>query len=263
MDKKKSNSLVIARKYFDLYYFLSKQDIKNRFRRSYLGIGWLVVQQLMFALFASIVWARVFGIDANNFIPFLVIGIAIWGFITASMVESCSIFIQTRAYLRQFPLPHSVFIFRYLLTNVYYLAIGMITALFVFIIFNKFNLLGIFYSIPGILILLVYFYAASGTMAYLGLRYRDFQHALTGIFSLLFIVTPVIFPPEILIKKGISMVIYLNPFASLIDIVRHPIINGEFAPIQQYATAIVFTSILLIVQYVLEKKWGRLVPFWA
>ncbi len=263
MDKKKSNSLTIARKYFDLYYFLSKQDIKNRFRRSYLGIGWLVVQQMMFALFASIVWARLFGIDAGSFIPFLVVGIAIWGFITASMVESCGIFVQTRAYLRQFPLPHSVFIFRYLLTNLYYLFIGMLTALTVFIIFNKFNFLGVIYSIPGLIILIIYFYAASGTMAYLGLRYRDIQHALTGIFSLLFIVTPVIFPSEVLLKKGISMVIYLNPFASLIDIVRHPIINGEFASFQQYATSITFTIFLLTFQYILEKKWGRLVPFWA
>ena len=69
--------------------------------------------------------------------------------------------------------------------------IGLITALVVFIAFNKFSFLGIIYAIPGLVILLVYFYAASGTMAYLGLRYRDFQHALTGLFSLLFIVTPV------------------------------------------------------------------------
>ena len=141
--------------------------------------------------------------------------------------------------------------------------IGLITALVVFIAFNKFSIFGILYAIPGLLILLAYFYAASGTMAYLGLRYRDFQHALTGLFSLLFIVTPVIFPPEILIKKGISIVVYMNPFASLIEVVRYPIINAGFAGLTQYAIAIGFTSFLLIFQIILAKRWGRLVPFWV
>ena len=263
MSHKKSSMLITAIKYFDLYYFLAKQDLQSRFRRSYLGIGWLVVQQLMFALVANIVWSRMFGVESGTFIPFLVVGIAIWGFIVASMVESCSIFIHARGYLKQFSLPQSVFIFRSLLTNAYYLMIGLITSLVVFIAFNKFSFFGILYAIPGLLILLVYFYAASGTMAYLGMRYRDFQHALTGLFALLFIVTPVIFPSEILIKKGISIVIYMNPFASLIEVVRHPIINAEFAELTQYGIAIGFTTVLLIFQIILANRWGRLVPFWA
>lgn len=263
MSHKKFNILNSAIKHFDLYYFLSKQDLQSRFRRSYLGIGWLVVQQLMFALVANLVWSKMFGVDSSTFIPFLVIGIAIWGFIVASMVESCSIFINARGYLKQFSLPQSVFILRSLLTNAYYLMIGLVTSLVVFIAFNKFSLFGVLYAIPGILILLVYFYAASGTMAYLGLRYRDFQHALTGLFSLLFIVTPVIFPPEILMQKGISIVIYMNPFASLIEVVRYPIINAGFAELTHYSIAVGFTSLLLIFQIILAKRLGRLVPFWA
>ncbi len=263
MSHKKLSMLNIAIKYFDLYYFLSKQDLQSRFRRSYLGVGWLVVQQLMFSLVASVVWSRMFGVDSSTFIPFLVVGIAIWGFIVASMVESCSIFIQARGYLKQFPLPQSVFIFRSLLTNAYYLMIGLVTALVVFIAFNKFSFLGVLYSIPGLLILLIYFYAASGAMAYLGLRYRDLQHALTGLFSLLFIVTPVILPPEMLIQKGIGVVVYMNPFASLIEVVRYPIINAGFAGLAQYAIAVGFTSFMLIFQMILAKRWGRLVPFWA
>ena len=73
MSHKKLSMLNAAIKHFDLYYFLSKQDLQNRFRRSYLGIGWLVVQQLMFALIASVVWSRMFAVDTSTFIPFLVV----------------------------------------------------------------------------------------------------------------------------------------------------------------------------------------------
>jgi lipopolysaccharide transport system permease protein len=255
--------LSIAKKYFDLYIFLAHQDIKSRFRRSYLGVGWLVVQQLMFAFVASIVWSRIFSVDTSIFIPFLVIGITIWGFIVSSMVDSCATFVHSKAYLKQFHLPLEVLILRSLCTNVYYLIIGILTSFVVFLCFNKLSIIGIIYFIPGLLILIVYYYSACSTFAYLGLRFRDIQHALTGIFALLFIVTPVIFPPEILAQKGINFIVYLNPFASIIEVVRYPLIYDEFADPAQYAIALGFTIGLYLFQLILKNKWRRLVPFWA
>lgn len=257
------HELSVAIKYWDLYYSLSQQDLKSRFRRSRLGILWIVIQQLVFSLGAGLVWTNVFGVNANEFIPFLTIGITVWSFIASSMTEGCGTFVIAHSYLKQLPLPQSIFIFRTLLTQCFYLFVGIATTFIILVIFGKFKLISIVYTIPGLLILLIYFYAASGSMAYLGLRYRDIQHALTGIFSLLFILTPVIYPPEILIKKGIAFVVYGNPFASLIEIIRCPLLNNDFANTQHYLVALGFTNILLVIRFSLEKKWGRFVPFWS
>ena len=100
-------------------------------------------------------------------------------------------------------------------------------------------------------------------MAYLGLRYRDLPHALNAIFSLLFIVTPVIYPQEILMQKGVYMLIYANPFASLIEVVRFPIIKHTLAPVSQYFAATGFVLLMFILQRLLTRSWRRLVPFWA
>lgn len=257
------SDLSIAIKYFDLYYFLAKQDLKSRFRRSYLGISWIVIQQLFFSLVAGFVWSRIFGMKASEFIPFLTIGSVLWTFISAAMVEGCGTFVIAHGYLKQLPLPQSIFIFRTLFTSLFYLAVGLCTAIGVLIIFDKFNVLSIFYMLPGIIILVCYFYGISGSLAYLGLRYRDLQHAITSILSLLFIVTPVLYPPEVLVKKGIGIVIYMNPLASLIEIIRHPLLNNDFAPSHHYLISIAFVSFLMSLKLILKRKWERFVPFWA
>ncbi len=257
------SDLSVAIKYFDLYYFLAKQDLKSRFRRSYLGISWIVIQQLFFSLVAGYVWSRIFGMKASEFIPFLTIGSVLWTFISAAMIEGCGTFVIAHNYLKQLPLPQSIFIFRTLFTSLFYLAVGLCTIIGILIIFDKFNILSIFYMLPGIVILVCYFYGISGSFAYLGLRYRDLQHAITSILALLFIVTPVLYPPELLIKKGIAIVVYMNPLASLIELIRYPLLNNDFAHINHYLISIVFVLALMLLKFVLKRKWERFVPFWA
>lgn len=249
-------------KCFDLYYSLAKHDINNRFRRSKLGILWLILQQLLFVLGASVVWVNIFDMEVKDFIPFLIMGMTIWSFIVSSMIEGCGIFVINHGYLRNFCLAESIFIFRTLIANSFYLLLNMLTSIVVLITFNKFQFIGIIYAIPGILILIVYFYAASGTMAYLGLRYKDLNHALSSIFSLLFIITPVMFNPEMLLKKGISFAVYCNPFASILEIVRYPLLNGNLPEYHYYLIAIGFTSLLISTYFILKQKWRKFIPFW-
>lgn len=257
------NELGIIVKYWHIYSFLSIQDLKSKFRRSRLGVLWIVIQQLVFALGAGIVWSKVFGINVSEFIPFVTIGMTIWNFIASAMTEGCNTFVVSHAYIKQFPLPQSIFILRTLVTHSVYFAIGLCATFAILIVFGKFYIYGILCSLPGFALLLLYFYGASGAMSYLGLRYRDVQHAITGIISLLFIITPVMYPPEILLKKGITIIIYGNPFASLIEIIRCPLLNNEFADWLHYATASCFVLILISIRFALANKWRRFIPFWS
>jgi ABC-type polysaccharide/polyol phosphate export permease len=257
------NEFRLAVNNYTIWSYLSGSDVKSRFRRSKLGIIWPVIHQLAFSLGAGMIWAAVFHLKPEDFIPFLTLGFAIWGFISASMVEGCGAFVIAHGYLKQLPLPQSIFIFRTLYTQLIFLSLGLATALSVLFYFGKLSFLGILLGLPGILILIVYSYGAIGALAYLGLRYRDLQHGLSGVFSLLFVVTPVIYPADVLISKGFGLAIYGNPFSSLIEIVRHPILNGEFANLNHYLASSAFALALVFIRFFLGSRWARYVPFWS
>lgn len=255
--------IYLAIKYFDVYSFLAKQDIKSRFRGSKLGVIWIVIQQLVYAFGVGFIWSNIFGINASEFIPFITIGIAIWNFVSSAVVDGSYTFILAHGYIKQTPIPQSIFIFRTLCTQSMYLIVSILCSFFVMLVFNKLHILGIIYAIPGLLILILYFYGAAGSMAYLGLRFRDLQHAVSSIFGMLFILTPIVYPPEILIKKGIPFVVYCNPFASLIEIVRYPLLNNLLPDMIHYCVSIGFTILLIILRFSVAKKWERYVPFWS
>lgn len=254
---------MLAKRNYLIWSYLSKSDVINRFRRSKLGLLWPILQQLSFSLGAGLIWATVFNLKPVNFIPFLTLGFAIWAFIAAVMCEGCYTFVVAHGYLKQLPLAQSLFIFRTLYTQLIYLAIGFFTALSLLFFFGKLTYIGLLCSMPGICILILYGYSGIGLMAYLGLRYRDLQHGLAGLFNLLFVVTPVIYPADVLINKGFSVAIYGNPFASLIEVVRYPILNSEFADPIHYLTSAIFVLLLLFLRFYIGLRWSRLVPFWS
>ena len=259
----KSNELQIAIKYFHIWTYLSISDVKNRFRRSKLGVLWPILHQLAFSIGAGIIWANVFHLDPAEFIPFLTLGFAIWGFISGSMTEGCSSLVVAHGYLKQLPLPQSIFIFRSLLTQLIFLIIGLVTAMGILLYFGKLTVIGVLLGIPGIFILIIYAYGAIGSLAYLGLRYRDLQHGLTGLFSLLFVVTPIIYPADVLIQKGLAFAVYANPFASLIEVVRLPILSGNLASLTHYLVSSLFALLFVVLRYQLGSRWGRFVVYWS
>jgi len=262
-EKSKCSSIFrVAIDFFHLYSFLAKQDIRNRFRRSIFGVWWLVIQNLSFVLIANLVWARLFSVNSAEFIPFLALGLAVWGIVVAVNVESCMIFVNNRHYITQFALPKAIFVLRFMYAQFYYYSIALITSLVILILFGSLRVAGLLYVIPGLFILMLYATYSSIVFAYIGCRYRDLQYALSNFFSILFIVTPIIFPAEILVKKGVTAVLYLNPFVSFIEIIRVPLLNGSFAPVQYYIISIMVLSCLFIMQKWIEKRWDKRVIFW-
>ena len=121
--------LRLAIDHFNIWSYLSSSDVKNRFRRSKLGILWPILQQLAFSLGAGIIWTAVFRLEPEEFIPFLTLGFAIWGFIAAALTEGCSAFVIAHGYLKQLPLPQSIFILRTLRTQLIVFSIGFSKAL--------------------------------------------------------------------------------------------------------------------------------------
>jgi ABC-type polysaccharide/polyol phosphate export permease len=203
-----------------------------------------------------------FGINSAEFIPFLTMGLAIWNAIIAANVESCGIFLQNRNYVQQFPLPRQIFIFRFVWAQLYYFWISICAGMVIIILFSKIYLMGLLYAVPGLLILSAYFVFSSTVLAYAGCRYRDLQYALGNLFSILFIVTPIIFPTEILAKKGINVVLYLNPFISLIEIIRYPLLHGQVPAMQYYVTSLALVLGLAVTRIFVIKYWDKKLIFW-
>jgi ABC-type polysaccharide/polyol phosphate export permease len=253
----------VLREHKDIWWFLSKQDLNSQFRRSKLGSLWLVINQLSFAFGAGLIWAVVFGIDPIEFIPFIATGFAVWGFIAACFVDGSAALNISQGYIKQVNLPLPIYCARIVVSNIVRLSIGLTVAMSVVGLFGDFGFYNLFTLIPGVVLVLFCGFFISMTFSYLGAIYKDIGHALSNVFQLLFVLTPVIYPPEMLIKKGLWFAVYFNPLSSFIQVIRVPLVDGTFASAIDYIVLSVTLIVFVILSYKVSKKFENKVAYYV
>lgn len=244
-----------------VWTFLGIQDIKTRFRRSFIGPLWILLNLGIFAGGAGFVYGVMFGQPMSEFLPFLITGFVIWGFLLSSFTDAGSAFVNAEGYIKQFSYPKQIYLLRALVTYSIILLIGFCAISLLQIVLGRFEALGWLRVIPGLLLLLTAALAHITISAYLGTRFRDWPHALAGILQMIFFVTPIMFPIKILQEKHLDFVYRYNPLYYLIDIVRHPILTGSFAPFENYGFALLYIVVAWTTAITIARKFDNRLVF--
>jgi lipopolysaccharide transport system permease protein len=219
---------------------LGLQDVRHKFRRSTVGPAWIFLNLGVLIGAIGVIYGRLLGQDMHQFIPFLTAGLVIWGYLTSSISEGAHAFVNSEGYIKQIALPIYVYVFR-CFTNV-----GVTSA----ISFSVFVVVGLAYRVPvgtgtlwvvpGVLALMTASLLVICILAHLHARFRDVAPMAAVAMQMAFYVTPVMFPGELLRKRGLGWAVSYNPFYHLVEVVRRPLVAAEPAAAQSYiATAIV------------------------
>ncbi|MBZ9740971.1 MULTISPECIES: ABC transporter permease [unclassified Mesorhizobium] len=255
------NDALAALKLWRVWIFLGVQDIKARFRRSFIGPLWILLNLAFFVGGAGFVYGVMFGQPMADFLPFLTAGFVIWGFLLSSFIEAGAAFVGSEGYIKQFSYPKQIYLLRALVSYSIVLLIGFLAIIIVQIFFQNFHILGWIMAVPGLMLLLV---AALGHIvisAYVGTRFRDLPFALAGILQVIFFVTPIMFPIKVLQEKHLDFVYQYNPLYYLIDIVRHPILEGGFSPFENYAFAAIYLFVLWVIAALVARRLDNRLVF--
>jgi ABC-type polysaccharide/polyol phosphate export permease len=211
-------------------FTLSTADLQARFATARLGFYWLFIQQLIWAFGAGFVWSKVFGLAMSEFLPFIMVSFAAWNLIASFFVDSSASFQNSGGYLKNTLINPVVYVIRPLLTNLVILLIALIPFVFYSIFIGegggnpRLILSGL-----SIIYLCICLLPISISIAYLGVLFRDLTPALQSLFQVLFVISPVIYPPEVVKRRGYEYVLDYNPFYYLIELIRRPLLEGRFA----------------------------------
>ena len=84
---------------------LVKLDLRTRYRRSVLGLGWSLLQPICMTVIYCVVFHKLFNQNIADYAPHLLAGQVVWAFIQISTLQGCQSFFQGEAYIRQCPMP--------------------------------------------------------------------------------------------------------------------------------------------------------------
>lgn len=243
-------------RYFWIHLALS--DLKSRWRRSFFGILWTIIQPLGMTLLISFVFGKVFNTPIREYAPYIFSGIIIWDFIITSSIAGSLSFIQADAYIKQCKHPLAIYTLRTVLGNLIVCMLASLGLLVWVLLALPENMTTSWIVLPLIYpILLAISWPLASIFAYIATRFRDLPHALGLALQAMWFVSPIYFEEKVF-RRGLSFLVDYNPIYHLLQLIRAPLLHGELPTLTNYAysvgTAAVLSLIAIYIGRHAEKK---------
>ena len=238
------------------------QDLKVKYRRSYLGFFWSLLNPMLQLAVISAVFSTLFRFDIRSYALYVLSGLIPWSFLSTSITESSMSVISAESMLKRQYFPKLIFPLSIILQNMVTFVLSLIALLVFLGVFIGFKLT------PSLFILPVSFFYIMATAlglgaiaAVLNVYFRDVQHLIGVILSAWFYITPIIYPIEAKQAKNDSVeakpgtpagmvdtntipheyrqYFKLNPFFSIIEMFHRPIYDGRLPTRAEFLSATV------------------------
>lgn len=245
-----------------LVWTLSLFDIKLRYRGSLLGPFWLTLSSAIMVGAIGFVYSRLFRQNIADYLPFLTISLILWSFISTITAEASVCFTSAEGLIRNMRMPHSLHAARVVMRNILVLAHNLVVIFAVFAIFRTAPSLASFSLLPACMLWFIDAFAVSLLLGIFGARFRDIPPIIASVMQIAFYLTPIMWKPAMLSHRGLSLVfVQLNPFFSLLEIVRGPLMGQPLEP-HIWLVALAYSAALIFLSGLVFIRARPRIPYW-
>ncbi|MEF2074025.1 ABC transporter permease [Consotaella sp. CSK11QG-6] len=198
---------------------------------------WLLINYLAFV--GTILLILGHSQSVTYFPAYVSIGFFVWTFVSEVVSQSVTLFSREEAFIKGTPLPLTVYIMRMTMQSAIRAGYTLIGCLGIILIAQTPLSWGWLWSVAGIGLILTATPAIVFTGAIAGAFFPDLQFIVQNLVRIGLFLTPIFWLP---VNGSIRGVLYwLNPFTYVVEIVRIPVLTGDFP-----ATAFVVCSTIAV-----------------
>lgn len=239
---------------------LGWNDILQRYRRSLLGPLWLTASMAVMVVSLGLVYSKIFKAELRDFMPFLCVGLLVWGYISAILSEAGALFTGAESYIKQIRLPYSVYVLRFMWSKVIVFAHNFVIYFGILVYFQIWPGIAALYAIPGFLLVTVNGALTSMYLGMMSARFRDIPQIVASFIQIVFFITPIMWKPELL--GGHEDLIKFNPFFHLVEIVRAPLL-GQLPSAGNYLAVVLITTLNAIFAILFFVRFRARISYWV
>jgi len=242
-------------KHRELLYTLTWRHIKVRYKQSFLGIGWAILQPFVTMVVFTVVFSKLLNVPSND-IPypiFVYSAILPWSFFSKSVSQATVSLVGNVNLITKIYFPREIIIYSIILANGFDFIIAAIIYVVMMIYFNvlvNWNILFIFLLIFIQIILTV---GVSLLASAVNVKYRDVGYVLPFFLQLWMYACPIIYPIS-LIPDSYKLWYMINPMAGIIHSYRGILTQGIQPDFVNLGIPILITAIVVILSYKYFKK---------
>lgn len=238
-------------------------DVMSRYRRSFLGPAWNMVNTIVFVLGFMLLGTLLLKIEPAQFRPYIVYvtcGVVFWSLISSIITEGAAMYTAPRT--TGFHLSFAEIPVRMVIKNLTVLAFNLITVFGVAIVATGFHW-EIFLFFPGLALAVLVFLPVAVILGIFGARMRDFSHAVANLIQFGFYLSPVFWrASDIPNDYPEHLILDLNPFYYVLSVMRDPM-TGVVPPGWHYIVLLSFAVVAWALAAVIFTRFRRRIIYWA
>ena len=228
---------------------LIKANLKLRYRASFLGYLWTLINPLLILVVFTIIFTKILSaMPIKKFPVFMMAGYLPWNFTIAAIINSTYSLTSNKNFINLIELPKELFP----IAEVCSQAISFILTLPILLIgllYFRVSITPYILYIP--FIFFIQFVLTLGISIFVSFMYiffRDLKHMLEVGLTILFYITPIFYPLSIVPEKY-RIIYYLNPFSSIVTSYQNVIIFGKNPELFDILYPAILGVVILILAY--------------
>ncbi|MBR0967886.1 ABC transporter permease [Bradyrhizobium diazoefficiens] len=245
----------------DRWGTLAVMDISLRYRRTVIGPLWITLTLGATIVSVGSVYATLFKQDIAGFLPLFAIGLVVWTLIATTLQEGSSIFVTSGHLIKAVPAPLIVHVLQMIARNVLILAHHLVIVVLLYIVLPWPLHWTMLLAVPGLAILLITLLGASVALGMLCARFRDIGSAIVSGLQFIFFLTPIIWNEDAVRGTAFHWLVRINPFATLIDLVRRPLLSQPTDP-AQWLLGLVYAAVVAAIGIGCYARYRHRVAYW-
>jgi lipopolysaccharide transport system permease protein len=238
--------------HWELLYFLTKRELQVRYKQSFFGISWAVLQPLLFAAIFALIFSKVFRVGSVGvpYAVFVVVGLVPWLFTANAIQNSAMSLVQDSDLISKVYFPRLALPLAKGLSLIVDLAIALVVVVVVTLAYGV-SIDAKALLVPAFLGLGVVTAFAIGTLlSAVNVKYRDVSVFTPMLVQVLFFATPVIYAgtgPNALIQGNWQYVLALNPLVTVLNGTRWALIGAPYPGTAEILISVASALVLLFI----------------
>lgn len=243
-----------------LWANLALEDLRDRYRRTVFGLLWIVFSFALFVVVKILVFGPLNPASAYEFGVFVTIGFGLWTYINAMVMDACTAYMHSRAWILGTSTPYPVFLLQAVARN--WMVFAMLLAVMALALpWNPVPLgARALWALPALAMYLLSSLWLSAILAPLCARWRDLYHAVQTGMRLVFFATPILWMPRG--NERLSLIANFNPFSHFLAIVREPLMYDR-VPMDSWSLVLAINATGLLAGAIVYAWTRKRVPYWV
>jgi ABC-type polysaccharide/polyol phosphate export permease len=227
---------------------LTRRDILARYKRSFLGVAWTMLNPLGMMIILSVVFSQLF-VSVKSYPAYVLSGLVAWNFFAQSTNAAMSGLVWGGSLIQRIYIPRTAFGISAIGTALVNILLSLVPLALVMLVTHITFHLSILF-VPIAIILLACFSLGIGLiLSTMAVYFPDVAEMYQIILLAWFYLTPIIYPEQIL-PVNLHPLFTFNPMYYLVRLFRMPLLEGKVPSLGEFIPAVLIGIGVLIIGWI-------------